>query len=69
MAAQSIGANSVANLTPDLVKLHMRAVNLLNRCKTLILADEPMYTFALQDLDEVRKAFIQLAAAESNTAN
>ena len=49
---------------PDPVQIHMRAVNLLNRCKALILADEPMYTFALQDLEEAQKALVQLAAVD-----
>ena len=63
MAAQLVGTASAA-FTSDPVQLHMRAVNLLNRCKVLILADEPMYTFALQDLAEAQKALMQLAAVD-----
>ena len=54
----------VAAALPDPVQIQMRVVNLLNRCKALILADEPMYTFALQDLEEAQKALIQLAAVD-----
>lgn len=63
MAAQIVGTASAASIS-DPVQLQMRAVNMLNRCKALILADEPMYTFALQDLEEAQKALIQLAAVD-----
>ena len=45
---------------PDPIQLHMRAVNMLNRCKVLIMADEPMYTFALQDLEAAQQAIAAL---------
>ena len=45
---------------PDPIQLHMRAVNMLNRCKALIMANEPMYTFALQDLEAAQQAIAAL---------
>ena len=49
---------------PDPVQLHMRAVNMLNRCKALIMANEPMYTFALQDLEAAQQAIAALRSLE-----
>ena len=49
---------------PDPIQLHMRAVNMLNRCKVLIMADEPMYTFALQDLEAAQQAIAALRSLE-----
>ena len=50
MAAQStrVHTGSATAASPDLVKLHMQAVNSLERCKAMLLAREPMYLFAQQ---------------------
>lgn len=52
----------------DPVHLHMRAMNSLNRCKHMLLANEPMYTFALQDLEEAKNAINSLMAATAMPA-
>ena len=52
---------------PDPIQLHMRAVNMLNRCKVLIMADEPMYTFALQDLEAAQQAIAALRSLDLST--
>ena len=61
-------ASRRAAITPttgnDPIQLHMRAVNMLNRCKVLIMADEPMYTFALQDLEAAQQAIAALRSLE-----
>ncbi len=47
----------------DPVHLHMQAMNSLSRCKHMLTANEPMYTFALKDLEEAQKAIAALMAA------
>lgn len=47
----------------DPVHLHMQAINSLSRCKHMLTANEPMYTFALQDLEDAQKAIAALMAA------
>lgn len=46
----------------DAATLHMRAINSLSRCKHMLMANEPMYTFALKDLEEAQKAVTALMA-------
>jgi uncharacterized 2Fe-2S/4Fe-4S cluster protein (DUF4445 family) len=53
---------------PTPVHLHMRAMNSLSRCQHMLLANEPMYTFALQDLEEAQKAIAALMAATAMPA-
>lgn len=52
----------------DPVHLHMQAINSLSRCKHMLTANEPMYTFALQDLDAAQKAITALMAATAMPA-
>ena len=47
----------------DAATLHMQAINSLSRCKHMLMANEPMYTFALQDLEAAQKAIAALMAA------
>lgn len=52
----------------DPVQLQMQAVNSLSRCKVMILANEPMYFYALADLERAQKAIaalIEHAASEA----
>lgn len=61
--AQSTSAQICASPTtgtPDPIQLHMQAMNSLNRCKHMLLANEPMYTFALQDLEAAQQAIAAL---------
>lgn len=52
----------------DPVHLHMQAMNSLSRCQHMLLANEPMYTFALQDLEAAQKAIASLMAATAMPA-
>lgn len=52
----------------DPVQLHMQAINSLSRCKALILANEPMYIFALADLAQAQKALAALAELAASEA-
>ena len=49
----------------DPIQLHAQAMNALSRCKHMLLANEPMYTFALQDLEAAKQSLIALAAIEA----
>lgn len=53
----------------DPVRLHMQAVNSLERCKHMLLAREPMYAYALDDLAAAHKAIDALAALAALKAN
>lgn len=53
----------------DPVQLQMQAMNSLSRCKHLVLASEPMYTFALQELEAARKALAALAGIDAAPAH
>lgn len=52
----------------DPVHLHMQAMNSLSRCQHMLLADAPMYTFALNDLEAAQKAIAALMAATAMPA-
>lgn len=54
--------------TIDPVHLHIQAMNSLSRCQHMLLANEPMYTFALKDLEEAQKAIAALMAATAMPA-
>ncbi len=71
MAAQSTRVHTVSATatSPDLVKLHMQAVNSLVRCKAMLLAREPMYLFAQQNLEEAQQAIAALQALHNVTAH
>lgn len=71
MAAQSTRVHTVSATaaSPDLVKLHMQAVNSLERCKVMLLASEPMYLFAQQDLEAAQQAIAALQALHNVTAH
>ncbi|WP_156106122.1 hypothetical protein [Comamonas aquatica] len=71
MAAQSTRVHTVraTATSPDLVKLHMQAVNSLERCKSMLLASEPMYLFAQQDLEAAQQAIAALQALQNVTAH
>ena len=69
MAAQSIGAQTAAVPPTDPIQLHAQVVNNLARCKALILANEPMYLFAIQQLEAAHTALVQLAAMHSGSVH
>lgn len=69
MAAQSIGAHTAASPSTDSIQLHVQVVNNLARCKALILADEPMYLFAIQQLEAAHTALVQLAAMHTGSVH
>ena len=71
MAAQStrVHTGSATVTSPDLVKLHMQAVNSLERCKAMLLAREPMYLFAQQHLEEAQQTIAALQALHNVTAH
>ena len=52
--------------TPDPVQLLMQAVNGLERAKSCLLAQYPMYGFAQQQLELARQAVEALGAIELN---
>ena len=49
----------------DPTRLLRQVMNNLTRCKHMLLANEPMYTFALQDLEAAKQSLIALAAIEA----
>ena len=61
MSIQQTTPKTSAGIDP--VQLHMQAINSLSRCKHMLMANEPMYTFALQDLEAAQKAIAALMAA------
>ena len=63
-----IGAHTAAT-SPDPIQLHAQALNSLSRCKHMLLANDPMYTFALQDLDAARTALAALAAIHTDSVH
>lgn len=70
MAAQSIGVQiPAASPSIDPIQLHVQVVNNLARCKALILADEPMYLFAIQQLEAAHTALVQLAAMHTGSVH
>ena len=69
MADSLAPRSALAASGTDPIQLHAQAMNSLSRCKHMLLANEPMYTFALQDLDAARKAITALAALESVAAH
>jgi len=61
---------STQNATsPDPIQLHIHAVNSLARCKAMLLAHEPMYLNALDNLAAAQKAVAALAALKTDTAH
>lgn len=70
MAAQSIGVQiPAASPSTDPIQLHVQVVNNLARCKALILADEPMYLFAIQQLEAAHTALVQLSAMHTGSVH
>lgn len=65
----SIGAHTAASPSPDPIQLHVQVVNNLARCKALILADEPMYLFAIQQVEAAHTALVQLAAMHTGSVH
>lgn len=66
----SIGAHSAADTSSlDPIQLHVQVVNNLARCKALILANEPMYLFAIQQLEAAHTALVQLAAMHTGSVH
>ena len=61
--------HAVAAISSDPVQLHTQALNSLSRCKAMLLADEPMYTFAQQCLAEAEQAIAVLKTLETSTAH
>lgn len=55
--------------SPDPIQLHIHAVNSLARCKAMLLAREPMYLNALDNLAAAQKAVAALAALKTDTAH
>lgn len=66
MSIQQTTPNASGAIDP--VHLHMQAINSLSRCKHMLTANEPMYTFALKDLEEAQKAIAALMAATAMPA-
>lgn len=70
MAAQSIGVQiPAASPSTDPIQLHVQVVNNLARCKALIPADEPMYLFAIQQLEAAHTALVKLAAMHTGSVH
>ena len=63
MAAQSIGAHTATS--PDPIQLLMQAVNGLERAKSCLLAQYPMYGFAQQQLEAAQQAVAALSALDT----
>ena len=57
-------ASTPAMGTPDPIQLHTLALNSLSRCKSMLLANEPMYLFAQNFLAEAQQAIEALSALE-----
>ena len=68
MATQFTSTPTAAT-SPDPVKLHMQAINNLERVKTCLLANEPMYLFAQNFLTEIQQAVEALRALETGAAH
>ena len=51
---------------PDPIQLHMQALNSLSRCKAMLTANEPMYLFAQQWLDQAQQAIATLQSIDLN---
>lgn len=60
----SIGAQTAATPT-DPVHALMEAINLLARCKAMLLCDEPLYRFALQNLQDAQRYIVAVARSQS----
>ena len=69
MAAQSTSVHTAAATSPDLIQLHMQAVNSLQRCKAMLTANEPMYLFAQNFLANAQKAVAALMALETSATH
>lgn len=63
-AAHTAPAMALNSTTPDPIRLHMQALNSLNRCKAMLLANEPMYLFAQQWLAQAQQAIAGLQAID-----
>ena len=68
-ARASIGALTAASPSVDPIQLHVQVVNNLARCKALIMANEPMYLFAIQQLEAAHTALAQLAAMHNGSVH
>lgn len=53
----------------DPVRLHAQILNNLSRCKAMLLADEPKYSFALGNLDDAKVALAELARLDGGALN
>lgn len=66
----SIGAHvAAASSSTDPIQLHAQVLNGMSRCKALILADEPMYTFAIMQLEAAHTALVKLAAMHTGSVH
>lgn len=61
-----LGSELSPAISPDLIKLHMQAINSLERVKACLLANEPMYLFAQKFLTEAQAAVAALQALDTN---
>ena len=68
MAAQSNSVHTAAATSPDLIQLHMQAVNSLERCRVMLTAHEPMYLAAQQYLDAAQQAVAEASALDVDVA-
>ena len=68
MAAQSNSVHTAAATSPDLIQLHMQAVNSLERCKAMLTANAPMYLFAQKFLAEAQQAVAALSVLDIDVA-
>ena len=64
----SIGAHAAAT-SPDPAHILMQAVNSLERAKSCMLAQYPMYGFAQQNLEAAQRAVAALAAIDTDAVH
>ena len=69
MADSLASRSTIAASGIDPIQLHVQVVNNLARCKALILADEPMYLFAIQQLEAAHTALVQLSAMHTGSVH
>lgn len=67
MNASKAGVATPENGPHDPIQLHIQAVNSLSRCKAMLIANEPMYVFALDDLAAAQQAITALHALNLST--
>lgn len=70
MADISASCGALApSVSPDPIHLHTQALNCLNRCKAMLLADEPLYQLAQEQLTQAQQAVAALHALDTIAAH